>query len=237
MWTGSFWKEDSTRLAKRSVPKSAHHPQANGQTEIMNQILETALRTYVSLDLDDWSSYLKQFALAYNTTPHTSTGFSLAFLLYGFHPVTKATLLHQPSETVERSETERQRHALGEEVSESSKALEFLEEFETYRSRAKEALLFSQAAQQRNYNEGRLEIEFEEGDWVLIDPHSLDMLRSKKGLGKKLQMKYDGPFEILEKKSPVTYRLRMPASYGIHPVLNIAHLEKYHLSPDEFGIW
>ena len=33
----------------------------------------------------------------------------------------------------------------------------------------------------------------------------------------------------------VSYRLRMPQSYGIHPVLNIAHLEKYQPSPTEFG--
>ena len=27
----------------------------------------------------------------------------------------------------------------------------------------------------------------------------------------------------------------MPASYGMHPVLNIEHLEKHQESPDEFG--
>ena len=48
-------------------------------------------------------------------------------------------------------------------------------------------------------------------------------------------MKYDGPFEIIKKISPVSYQLRMPASYGIHPVLNIAHLEKYQTSPPEFS--
>ena len=48
-------------------------------------------------------------------------------------------------------------------------------------------------------------------------------------------MKYDGPFEILQKLSPITYRLRMPASYGLHPVLNIAHLEKYSSSDPSFG--
>ena len=48
-------------------------------------------------------------------------------------------------------------------------------------------------------------------------------------------MKYDGPFEIIKKISPISYRLRMPASYGIHPVLNIAHLERYQTSPSEFG--
>ena len=71
---------------------------------------------------------------------------------------------------------------------------------------------------------------------VLINPHSLSLLKSEKGQGKKLLMKYDGPFEIMKKLSPVSYRLRMPASYGIHPVLNIAHLEKYQASPTEFGV-
>ena len=71
---------------------------------------------------------------------------------------------------------------------------------------------------------------------VLINPHSLSLLKSENGRGKKLLMKYDGPFEIMKKLSPVSYRLRMPASYGIHPVLNIAHLEKYQASPAEFGV-
>jgi len=48
-------------------------------------------------------------------------------------------------------------------------------------------------------------------------------------------MKYDGPFEVIQKLSAVSYRLRMPESYGIHPILNIAHLEKYQPSPAEFG--
>ncbi len=49
-------------------------------------------------------------------------------------------------------------------------------------------------------------------------------------------MQYDGPFEIIWKISPVTYQLRLPASYGIHLILNIAHLERYSTSPPEFGI-
>ena len=48
-------------------------------------------------------------------------------------------------------------------------------------------------------------------------------------------MKYEGPFEIIRKLSPVSYQVRLPASYGMHPILNIAHLEKYEESPREFG--
>src|SRR6202044_2388814 len=48
-------------------------------------------------------------------------------------------------------------------------------------------------------------------------------------------MKYDGPFEVIQKLSPVSYRLQTPGSYGIRPILNIAHSEKYQSSPTEFG--
>ena len=48
-------------------------------------------------------------------------------------------------------------------------------------------------------------------------------------------MRYDGAFEVIRKLSPVTYQLRLPASYGIHPILNIAHLEEYKSSPPALG--
>ena len=82
-----------------------------------------------------------------------------------------------------------------------------IEQFETLRSRAKEALLLAQVFQRRAYNKGRLLKEFETGDLVVINPHSLKLLRDEKGRGKKLLLKYDGSFEISEKLSPVTYRL------------------------------
>ena len=48
-------------------------------------------------------------------------------------------------------------------------------------------------------------------------------------------MKYDSPLELIQKLSLVSYQLRMPESYSIHPILNIAHLEKYQTSPSKFG--
>src|ERR1700683_2529748 len=111
------------------------------------------------------------------------------------------------------------------------KALETVEQFSAERHQAQEALMLEQHFQKRAYNRGHLSIEFEEGDLVLLNPHSLSLLKSEKGQGRKLFMKYDGPFEIIQKISPISYRLKMLALYGIHPVLNITHLEKYQSSP------
>ncbi len=110
------------------------------------------------------------------------------------------------------------------------------EQFEAERTRAKDALALSRAFQQKYYNQGRLTKEFEEGDLVVLNPHSLDMVKRNQDKGDKLLMRYDGPFEIVRKLSPITYQLRLPANYRMHPVLNIAHLEKYEQSPPEFGV-
>jgi len=219
---------------KRSLTTS-YHPQANGQTEVMNQSLEISLRAYIRPSRDDWVDYLYGLSLAYNSMPHSSTGFSPAYLLRGYTPVTRLTLLSQ-QDSVPRP--------LGELNSDmdsvpfavqNDRTQAMVNQFDADRTRAKEALLLAQVHQQRAYNNGRLLTEFEEGDQVVLNPHSLGLLKSEKGCGQKLLMKYDGPFEIIRKLSPVTYQLRLPASYGIHPVLNIAHLELYEASPPEYG--
>ena len=101
--------------------------------------------------------------------------------------------------------------------------------------RARDALTLGQGFQKRSYNKGQLNWEFEEGDKVVINRRNLGLLKDEKGRGDKLLTRYEGPFEIIKKISAVAYRLRMPASYGMHPVLNIEHLEKYQESPGEFG--
>lgn len=227
---------------KRSLT-TAYHPQADGQTEIMNQGLEISLRAYVGPSRDDWAQTLDGLALAYNSTPHTATGFSPAYLLRGYHPITGSTLIHSP-ESIPRPPDASNSTKFGDGaiVEESGKiqshipeALEMSEQFKAERQRAQEALMLGQQYQKRAYNKGRLTTEFNVGDLVLFNPHSLALLKGEKGRGQKLLMKYDGPFEVIKKLSPVSYQLRLPQSYGMHPILNIAHLEKYEQSPPEFG--
>ena len=91
------------------------------------------------------------------------------------------------------------------DVTESDKAESMLEEFRAHRNLAKLALQFNQVSQQRNYNQDCLNFEFEVGDSVLINPHSLNLLGADTGLGKKLLNKFDGPFEVTQKLGLATY--------------------------------
>ena len=72
-------------LKMKMALSSAHHPQHDGQTEILNRLLTTMLRAYISDNLSDWSAWLHILEFAYNNSTHSSTGTSPNFLVYGFH--------------------------------------------------------------------------------------------------------------------------------------------------------
>lgn len=53
---------------KRSLT-TAYHPQADGQTEILNQTLEIALHAYIGPSRDDWEQHLNALTLAITHLP------------------------------------------------------------------------------------------------------------------------------------------------------------------------
>lgn len=222
-WAQSFWKELTIAIGTKRALTTAHHPQADGQTEVVNQAMEIGLRAFVNRDRSDWVKYLPAFKRSYNTGVHASTKVSPAYALYGYHPNGPESLLAGNQHSIPRQQAER------------PDALEMAAEWEAMRSAAKDALKLAQSYQMTQYNKSRRIVEFDEGDKVLINPHTLHLERDLQGKGRKLTPRFFGPFEIIQKISPITYRLRLPSSYQIHPVLSIAHLEPYVESPKEFG--
>jgi reverse transcriptase-like protein/integrase-like protein/chromodomain-containing protein len=229
-WAHGFWKELCIQSNVKRALTTSHHPQADGQTEIMNQILETALRCYVSRDRNDWDAYLDSFAMSYNNTPHTATGYAPAQLLLGYLPQTASNLLRIDSETLPPGSEDQ---LVGRDPKEilDQRADHFQQTRLAHLQHARDSLVFSQSQQQFHYNKRRLDKEFEVGQKVLINTHSLKLLGDEPGRGQKFHKLLDGPFEIQDKYSPITYRLRLSSNYRIHPVINIAHLEPY-TTPD-----
>ena len=54
----------------------AHHPQTNGQTEILDPMIEQMLHAYVSSDKESWANWLSILAYFYNSSVHSSTKYS-----------------------------------------------------------------------------------------------------------------------------------------------------------------
>ena len=75
---------------------TAYYPQADGQTEVLNQSLDISLHAYIGPSRNDWVNYLDALALSYNTTPHTATRFTPTYLLRGYIPTTGSALVYHP---------------------------------------------------------------------------------------------------------------------------------------------
>jgi transposase InsO family protein len=65
---------------------TAYHPQADGQTERVNQELEQYLRIFVNECQDDWDELLPMAEFQYNNHIHSSTQQTPFFLDSGRHP-------------------------------------------------------------------------------------------------------------------------------------------------------
>ncbi|MBW0498756.1 hypothetical protein O181_038471 [Austropuccinia psidii MF-1] len=79
---------------KHGIPSSiisrdlstAYHPETDGQTERVDQILEQYLLIYVSYHQDHWNIWLPLAEFAYNNSDHSSTKKSPFFTVYGRDP-------------------------------------------------------------------------------------------------------------------------------------------------------
>lgn len=62
---------------------TAYHPEIDGQTERVNQVLEDMLRMYVMDNQTRWERYLPLVEFAYNNSYHSSIGMTPYQALYG----------------------------------------------------------------------------------------------------------------------------------------------------------
>src|SRR5258707_8719136 len=72
---------------------SGYHPEGNGQTERINQVLEQYLRAYMNYQQDNWAPLLPLVEFTYNNAASTTTGISPFFANKGYHPMLLMNLL------------------------------------------------------------------------------------------------------------------------------------------------
>ncbi|KAL0534327.1 hypothetical protein IC582_028617 [Cucumis melo] len=210
-FTSNFWKGLQTAMGTRLNFSTAFHPQTDGQTERLNQVLEDMLRACALEFPGSWDSHLHLMEFAYNNSYQATIGMAPFEALYG-------KCCRSP---VCWDEVGEQR-LMGPELVQSTN-----EAIQKIRSR----MLTAQSRQKSYADVRRKDLEFEIGDKVFLKVAPMKgVLRfERKG---KLSPRFVGPFEILERIGPVAYRLALPPSLSaVHDVFHVSMLRKYVPDP------
>ncbi|GJP48503.1 hypothetical protein CLOM_g7787, partial [Closterium sp. NIES-68] len=201
-FTSKFWKELMSLLGTKLAMSSAYHPQTDGQTERLNQIVEQLLRAACKDDISKWDLHLPVLEFAYNNATHAATGQTPFFLCYGRHPLTP----QKPT----ASATVQPAH-------------DFITTMHQLWDRTHKRLLDIQQQQKRQADRHRNDHTITVGDQVLLDTRNLDISH----LPSKLRPRFCGPFLVEAQVTPVTFRLRLPATWKIHNAFHVQLLKPY----------
>eukprot|EP00253_Pinus_taeda_P020616 PITA_20616 len=82
-FTSAFWRTLFADLGTQLNFSTAYHPQTDGQTERVNQVVEDMLRAFVMQQPTLWEEYLHLVEFTYNNGYHTSTQMSPFEVMYG----------------------------------------------------------------------------------------------------------------------------------------------------------
>ena len=126
---------------------TTYHPQTDEQTEVMTKWLEGYLRCFSGDRLKDWENWLALAEWAYNTSEHSSTGFTPFEMVYDQVP--QRLLPYEPDTTVVQDVDE-------------------LKSREHILTLARENLQETQLRMKMFADRKRTEREFEVGDWVCL---------------------------------------------------------------------
>ncbi|CAM8991067.1 unnamed protein product [Rhodiola kirilowii] len=201
-----FWKELFKLQGTRLSHSSAYHPQTDGQTEVLNRVLEDYLCCYVNENQTNWPELLPWAELHYNTAQHTATGFTPFEVVYGQTPLALKDYVPGQSALASVDQLLTQRSHL-------------MTELKANLARARHRMV-----QQANKN--RRDIEFRVGDWVYVKLQPYRQTSGRNQRCSKLAKRFYGPFQNLARIRQVAYKLQLPEQAKIHNVFHVSILKR-----------
>ncbi|XP_011000836.1 PREDICTED: uncharacterized protein LOC105108282 [Populus euphratica] len=194
---------------------SSYHPQSDGQTEVINRILEQYLRCYTYDNPKKWLEWLSWAEFSYNTSVHSSTKITPFEAVYDVPP--PSMILYIPGTTKVQ--------AVDDMLRSRDEILRDL----------RKNFVATQVRMKCQADRHRQEVFFEVGDYVYL---RLQLYRQKSVAFRsslKLSPRFFGPFKILARVGTVAYKLDLPIGAQIHNVFHVSLLRK-HVGPLDLPI-
>ena len=207
-FVSAFFRALGQALSMKLHFTSGYHPEADGQTERVNQTLEQYIRIYCTYQQDDWSNLLPMAEFAYNNAPNASTGLSPFFANKGYHP----NISVRPEIDIR-----------------SDRAQDFVANLDKIHSFLREEITIAQTHYKEQADRKHIPPpDFPVGSEVFVLAKHIKSTRPTK----KFSEKYLGPFKIIAHPSSLSYKLQLPKYLSrVHPVFHVSQLEPVTPNP------
>jgi hypothetical protein len=173
---------------------SAYHPQTDGQTERVNQILKDKLRACALKDSKRWDKCLPYAEFSYINNYQKNLKMPPSEVLYG-RKCRTPLFWNEPGEN----------QVFGPEIlREAARKVQVI----------RENLKLAQSRRKSYADHRRRKLSFQVGDFVYLKVSPMRGLHHFKIRG-KLAPRYIGPLKILEQRGEVAYQLELPPQLSI----------------------
>ena len=202
-----FWRDFFGYIGTSIVLSTSRHQRTDGQTERMIKHLTEVLRMGI-----DWTALLPRVVFSINNSVAAATGFSPFYVERGRDPLIP----------LDRDK------AILDRVPEREDTKEFAARIWSIERQVNERLTKASHHNMLSMDEKARHLKgLKVGDKAWLSTEGITMPWDRHRPSNKLKAKFYGPFEILEQTSPVTFRLKLPATVNIHPIFH-AGLLKAH---------
>ncbi len=189
----------------------SHHPISSGQVERANRTVVSMLKKYVATNQKDWDVKLPLVLMAARATPHQSTGIPPFTMMTGRNMTLPLHLLYQPGDL--NLVTAYNTHQYLEELH---------QHLRTTFAFAQQQLQRSAEGRKAYYDQKASHHELNVGDQVWYYSFARPRPNAPHHLSKKFLPHWTGPHEIVDKLSPVAYRIKIRQGRS-EPVLRWVH--------------
>ena len=177
----------------KRIITTAYHPQSNGVVERFHGTLKRMLRAWAVDNQHDWNDLLPYALFAYNTSYHTVLQQTPHFINHGVTP-------RQPIDDVLPGTHIRSVNE-GDSTDVHEYARELVDRLKSTYTHVQD-ILKAINIERSDTNMNLPSSSYNIGDLVYLHDPS-----NKKGVSAKLKIRWTGPYTVLERTSPLTYRI------------------------------
>ena len=206
LFTSAFWLRLHQALGTTLKHSTAYHPQTDGQTERVNQILEDMLRSCALTHGPKWEDSLPYAEFSYNNSYQSSLKMSPFEALYGRKCRTPLNWSQTGDSQIFGTDL----------MLEAEKQVKDIQE----------RLCIAKSRQKSYYDPKHREVTFEPGEYAYLRVTPTKGVKRFKTWG-KLVPRYIGPFPVVARRERVAYQLELPPELSeVHNVFHISQLRK-----------